>query len=132
MAMIERTRAARAKPIAYMRIRALPVVVVGICYLASYVLLDWISYIEPYASANITPWDPCTGLSFALVLLFGARIDSPSVYRPGSRGPSLASAGGVLGRRAFVRRPDWRWVFDRFGILVAPKYTVRFTPILDA
>jgi two-component system sensor kinase FixL len=38
------------------------------------VLLDWISFIEPYAPANITPWNPHTGLSFVLVLLFGRRM----------------------------------------------------------
>lgn len=44
---------------------------IAACYLASYVLLDWISYVHPFASSGITPWNPQTGLSFALILLFG-------------------------------------------------------------
>jgi two-component system, LuxR family, sensor kinase FixL len=44
---------------------------VAIGYLASYVLLDWVSYVHPFAASGITPWNPQTGLSFALVLLFG-------------------------------------------------------------
>ena len=44
---------------------------IALAYLASYVLLDWISYIHPIASFGITPWNPPPGLSFALILLFG-------------------------------------------------------------
>ena len=47
---------------------------VGAVYLAAYALLDWISFIPPYAQLGITPWNPGTGLSFALVLLFGLRM----------------------------------------------------------
>jgi signal transduction histidine kinase len=35
------------------------------------VLLDWVSYVHPFATSGITPWNPQTGLSFALILLFG-------------------------------------------------------------
>jgi two-component system sensor kinase FixL len=45
---------------------------IAACYLAGYVLLDWISYVHPFASSGITPWNPQTGLSFAVILLFGA------------------------------------------------------------
>jgi two-component system sensor kinase FixL len=45
---------------------------IAVTYLAIYVLLDWISYVHPFGSSGITPWNPQTGLSFALVLLFGA------------------------------------------------------------
>jgi two-component system sensor kinase FixL len=44
---------------------------IALVYLASYVLLDWVSYIHPIASFGITPWNPPPGLSFALILLFG-------------------------------------------------------------
>lgn len=44
---------------------------VAVAYVAGYVLLDWISFVHPFASFGITPWNPQTGLSFALVLLFG-------------------------------------------------------------
>ena len=44
---------------------------IALVYLAGYVLLDWLSYVHPFASFGITPWNPPTGLSFALILLFG-------------------------------------------------------------
>ena len=44
---------------------------IGLVYLGSYVLLDWVSYIHPIASLGITPWNSPPGLSFALILLFG-------------------------------------------------------------
>jgi two-component system, LuxR family, sensor kinase FixL len=46
---------------------------VGLAYVASYVVLDELSYIHPFAAFGITPWNPQTGLSFALILLFGRR-----------------------------------------------------------
>ena len=49
-------------------------VVIGLAYVAGYVLLDRISFVEPYASFGITPWNPNTGLSFAFVLIFGLRM----------------------------------------------------------
>jgi len=60
--------------VAYPRILSLPIAIPGIAYLVGYVLLDWVSFIEPYAPFGITPWNPGTGLSFALVLLFGRRM----------------------------------------------------------
>jgi signal transduction histidine kinase len=44
---------------------------IGLAYLAGFVLLDWVSYVHPFAAFGITPWNPQTGLSFALILLFG-------------------------------------------------------------
>jgi len=44
---------------------------IAFVYLASYVLLDWVSYVHPIASLGITPWNPPPGASFALILLFG-------------------------------------------------------------
>ena len=49
-------------------------VVIGLVYVAGYVLLDRVSFVEPYASFGITPWNPNTGLSFALVLIVGLRM----------------------------------------------------------
>src|SRR6516164_1616731 len=49
-------------------------VIVGCAYLAVYVLLDWLSFIEPYAPLGVTPWSPNTGVSFVLILLFGRRM----------------------------------------------------------
>jgi signal transduction histidine kinase len=47
---------------------------IALAYLAGYVLLDWLSYVHPFGSFGITPWNPPTGLSFALILLFGAEF----------------------------------------------------------
>lgn len=48
--------------------------VVGVIYLAAYAGLEWISFIGPYAHLGISPWNPGTGLSLALLLLFGLRM----------------------------------------------------------
>jgi integral membrane sensor domain MASE1 len=47
---------------------------IALAYLGGYVLLDWLSYVHPFASFGITPWNPPTGLSFAVVLLFGVKF----------------------------------------------------------
>jgi two-component system, LuxR family, sensor kinase FixL len=69
-----RTEQHRAGPMPFPRIFSLPSSVVGAAYVAGYVLLDWISFIDPFAPYGITPWNPPTGLSFAVVLLFGQRL----------------------------------------------------------
>src|SRR5574338_802524 len=63
----------RSLPMAFPRVFSLPPAVIAVGYLASYVLLDWVSFIQPFAPFGITPWNPPTGLSFILVLLFGQR-----------------------------------------------------------
>jgi two-component system, LuxR family, sensor kinase FixL len=69
MTVSERTKA--VGPIAHLPLVSLPAIIVGIGYLAVYVLLDWISFIEPYGSVGITTWNPSTGLSLALGLILG-------------------------------------------------------------
>jgi two-component system, LuxR family, sensor kinase FixL len=66
--MLKWTKAMRVAPLAEV-VRANKAVV-GSAYVAGYVVLDRISFIEPYASFGITPWNPNTGLSFVLVLFF--------------------------------------------------------------
>ncbi|WP_170149689.1 ATP-binding protein [Rhodoplanes roseus] len=56
------------------KVFTLPWPAIALGYLAGYVLLDWISFIHPFAPFGITPWNPPTGLSFVLVLLFGQRF----------------------------------------------------------
>jgi PAS domain S-box-containing protein len=56
-----------------------PDVLWGIGYLGFYVLLDWISYVEPYGNLDITPWNPPPGLSLAFLLIKGLRF-SPLLY----------------------------------------------------
>ncbi len=59
---------------AFPRAFSLPQPAIGLIYLGAYVGLDWVSFIHPFASFGITPWNPFAGLSFALVLLFGQRF----------------------------------------------------------
>src|SRR5215471_21089072 len=66
-----RTKTMQLGPIARLRIVSPPVVIVGVGYVVAYVLLDWISFIEPYGPVGITTWNPSTGLSLTLGLLFG-------------------------------------------------------------
>jgi two-component system sensor kinase FixL len=60
--------------VVFPRLFTLSHALIGAAYLAGYVLLDWISFIYPFAHYNITPWNPPPGLSFVLVLLCGQRM----------------------------------------------------------
>ena len=59
-----------------MRLRHLqtcPLPLTGVLYICAHVVLDWVSFVHPFGAFGITPWNPSTGLSFALVLLLGRR-----------------------------------------------------------
>jgi len=47
--------------------------IVAAAYVALYVALDWISFIDPVAAFAITPWNPPPGLSIAFLLRRGLR-----------------------------------------------------------
>lgn len=76
VAAAESVRKSGAEGVVGARLRAFafPAPLVGFVYLAGYVLLDWVSFIEPFSPLGITPWNPSTGLSFVLILLFGRRF----------------------------------------------------------
>ncbi|HEX6136781.1 MAG TPA: MASE1 domain-containing protein [Casimicrobiaceae bacterium] len=42
-------------------------------YVAAYVALDWVSFIDPVGAFAITPWNPPPGLSVAFLLRYGIR-----------------------------------------------------------
>lgn len=44
---------------------------IGFAFLIAYAVIDWVSFINPIAPIGVTPWNPATGLAFALVLLLG-------------------------------------------------------------
>ncbi len=48
-------------------------------YVVLYLALDWLSLIDPTSPLGIVPWNPPVGLSFALLLRFGARF-APAVF----------------------------------------------------
>jgi two-component system sensor kinase FixL len=64
----------RSDAIAFQSVFALPRAAVGLGYIGSYVLLDWVSFVQPITPFGITPWSPGTGLGFVIVLLFGRRM----------------------------------------------------------
>jgi len=64
----------RVPALAPNRAAVLAAVLLGSGYLVIYVLLDWISDVESYAQFAITPWNPNTGASLVLILIFGARM----------------------------------------------------------
>lgn len=69
-------------------IGALPsrkLVAVGLGYVCVHVLLDWISYIEPFGPFGITPWNPASGLMLSFALMLGPRV-FPALFA----GPMLA------------------------------------------
>lgn len=75
-------QAERPHTMAFPRILDAPRIVVGVTYLAVYALLDWLSFIEPYAPLSITPWNPGIGLSIVLLLMFGPRMIPVVVVAP--------------------------------------------------
>ena len=66
------------------RLLSRPHVEIAIAYLAGYVLLDWLSYVHPYAAFGITPWNPPTGLSFALDPAVRRRVSALAVRCSGA------------------------------------------------
>ena len=68
-------------------------------YVLAYVLLDWVSYINPVLPFAITAWNPPPGLSLALLIirgpkyapaLFLASLTADFVVRQGSASPLTA------------------------------------------
>jgi hypothetical protein len=62
--MLNSTQAIRLRTAASPGIVDAHKAIVGLSYVAAYVTLDWVSFIEPYAHFDITPWNLNTGLSF--------------------------------------------------------------------
>lgn len=44
---------------------------VGVGYVLAYVLLDWMSYVQPVLKLGITPWNPQAGLTLAYLIFRG-------------------------------------------------------------
>jgi two-component system, LuxR family, sensor kinase FixL len=74
IAMLDSVQAMRLRAAVFPGIVDAHKAIVGFTYVAAYVALDWLSFIEPYEHFDITPWNPNTGLSFILILVFGRRM----------------------------------------------------------
>ena len=48
-----------------------------LAFIAGYVLLDWISFIDPLFGLNITPWNPDPALGLVFWLRYGRRAAAP-------------------------------------------------------
>jgi two-component system, LuxR family, sensor kinase FixL len=48
-------------------------ILLSVAYVAVYLALDRISFIEPLHGVNITPWNPSTGVMLALLIVKGVR-----------------------------------------------------------
>jgi two-component system sensor kinase FixL len=69
--MYEWSQEAKARKLPVSALFSRGYVATGIAFLVVYALIDWVSYISPIAPIGVTPWNPATGLAFALVLLMG-------------------------------------------------------------
>src|SRR5262249_34663414 len=63
----------RSQGVGLERLQAVPLPLTGALYICVHVVLDWVSFVHPFGAFGITPWNPSTGLSFAVVLLIGPR-----------------------------------------------------------
>jgi signal transduction histidine kinase len=78
----------------------------AMAFVAAYVLLDWLSYVQPVLKLGITPWNPQAGLALALLLARGsswgwlvalAALLSELVVRDNPAGlPVLAASSAVI------------------------------------
>ncbi|MCU0976919.1 MAG: ATP-binding protein [Steroidobacteraceae bacterium] len=78
----------------------------ALAFVAAYVLLDWLSYVQPVLKLGITPWNPQAGLALALLLARGAgwgwivalaALASELVVRDNPAGlPVLAASSAVI------------------------------------
>jgi len=112
-----------------LNVRDVSLVVVFLC---AYVSLDWLSYLQPLASAGITPWNPPPGLSVALLAtrgwayapaVFAAALASDLLVRGATTtvehavASSLWITAGYSGLAVVIRRKlasgsDFRRVMD--------------------
>ena len=96
--------------------------IVGLAYLAGYVALDRVSFIEPYAPFGITPWNPNTGLSFVLILVFGQRMIPLLFVAPFLADLVNRTYRSALDGRDPFSSADRRRLFGRLGFLGTIQY----------
>jgi two-component system sensor kinase FixL len=101
---------------------------VVVVYVALYVLLDWVSFIDRSSPLGITPWNPPAGLSFALLLRYGWGF-APAVF-----------AAVVLSDLLFRDVREAPWALALAAAVIAGGYAaaalvlrrkIRLSPLLD-
>jgi two-component system sensor kinase FixL len=127
------------------RAGAVQTVLLGAAYLVVYVWLDWISFIEPDTPYANYSWNPNTGASIAVAMMFGRRmipfmfiapLFSDLVVRqfPFPLPFELASAaliGGIYGAAAlFLLHPKQR--FDRTLQSMSSLFLLTVTTVVSA
>lgn len=83
-----------ASPVAAAPLRGARAWALAVCFVAAYVLLDWVSYVFPVEPFAITPWNPSAGLSVAFLLLAGLRF-APALALAALLADVLVRWGGV-------------------------------------
>lgn len=127
---VKELQAERLRMMPFPRVFDAPKIIIGFTYLAAYALLDWLSFIEPYAHLSITPWNPGIGLSFVLLLMFGRRMIPFVIVAP-------------LVADIFQRQPSLPWLPEiASSILIGASYSLaalfllrpnmRFDPFLSS
>jgi PAS domain S-box-containing protein len=92
-------------------------------YLAVFVILDWLSWIQPYGGLDITPWNPPPGLTMAFLLRRGLRF-APLSY------VAILLADGVVRHFAAPLLPTLAADFiECSGYIVAAWLLVKVWPI---
>ncbi len=85
---------------------------IGAGYLALYLLLYWVTYLEPLAHTGITPWNPNTGVAVALLLT-----------RREHWAPPLVALGIFTGEMLVDVSPPLWWVLALTSTYLAAVYT---------
>ena len=97
----------------------------GIAYLVFAVLLDWISYVEPYAPFAVTPWNPQTGVSIAFILMFGTRMIPFLFIAPLLADLGARQSSAATDHRALDGGPDRRRLCGGGADPAAPEAALR-------
>src|SRR5262245_5184799 len=100
------------------RLRSLPPFPLGVLYTSPHMVLCWLSYVHPFGSFGLTPWNPSTGLGFLMVLLLG-RHTLPVFF-----------AALMISNLLIRGMPVPMWVAIAESLLVGTGYGVALTALL--
>jgi two-component system, LuxR family, sensor kinase FixL len=86
--------------------------------MCAHMILDWLSYVHPFGAFGLTPWNPSTGLGFAMVLLMGKRT------------LPLFFAAVIVSNVLIRGMPVPMWVAIAESLLVGAGYGLALTALL--